>query len=73
MLMDMLDMLDILMPSVVMHLTVHLPAPTLLVLLLLLSQPLQEDMLVPDVMLQTPLVLFMLPKITTFEFVKMDI
>jgi len=39
MLMDMLDMLDILMPSVVMHLTVHLPAPTLLVLLLLLSLP----------------------------------
>merc|ERR1719292_96492 len=72
MLMDMLVMLDILMPLVVMPLTVHLPAPILLVLLPLPSQPLQEDMLVQDVMLQTLPVLFMLLKITTFDFVKMD-
>jgi len=80
----MLDMLDILMPVMpmvmpflmlleVMPLTVHLPAPILLVLLPLPSQPLQEDMLVQDVMLQTLPVLFMLLKITTFDFVKMDI
>merc|ERR1719369_76766 len=73
MLMDMLDMLNILMLSVAINLTVHLPAPTLLVFPPLLSQLLQEDMPVPDVMLQTRLVLCMLPKLTTFEFVKMDI
>merc|ERR1712096_342729 len=65
-------MLDILMPLVVMPLTVHLPAPILLVLLPLPSQPLQEVMLVQDVMLQTLPVLFMLLKITTFDFVKVD-
>merc|ERR1719228_811903 len=61
------------MLSVVMHLTVHLPAPILLVFPPLLSQLLQEDMLLSVVMLQTLLVLCMLPKITTIEFVKMDI
>merc|ERR1712002_228252 len=77
----MLDILMLDMPMVmpflmlleVMPLTVHLPAPTLLGLLPLPSQPLQEDMLVQDVMLQTLPVLFMLLKITTFDFVKMDI
>merc|ERR1719228_1564453 len=57
---DMPMVMPFLMLLVVMPLTVHLPAPTLLGLLPLLSLPLQEDMLVQDVMLQTLPVLFML-------------
>merc|ERR1711862_717284 len=65
----MLDMLDILMLMLDMLPTAHLPAPALLVLLLLLSQLLLVDMPVLGVMLQTLLELFMLPKNFNFKVV----
>merc|ERR1740137_120632 len=62
---DMLDMLDILMLLDMLH-TAHLPAPTSLDLLLLLSQLSLEDMPVLDVILLTLPELFMLPKLSKF-------
>merc|ERR1712115_133845 len=67
-----LDMLDILIPMAILAIpmplldmlpTAHLPAPTLLVLPPLLSQPLLVDMLVLVAMLLTLLELFMLPSV----------
>merc|ERR1740124_651567 len=59
---DMLDMLDILMLLDMLP-TAHLPAPTSLDLLLLLSQLSLEDMPVLDVMLPTLPELSMLPSV----------
>merc|ERR1739838_1122329 len=70
--MDMLDMPDILM-LLDMLLTAHLQAPTSLVLPLLLSQLLLEDMPVLDAMLPTLLELFMLPKLLNFKIVDLAI
>merc|ERR1739838_839178 len=68
----MLDMPDILM-LLDMLLTAHLPAPTSLVLPLLLSPLLLEDMPVLDVMLPTLPELFMLPKLLNFKIVDLGI
>merc|ERR1719422_1736111 len=64
-----MDMLGILMLLLDMPPTAHLPAPALLVLLLLLSKLLLVDMQVLGVMLQTLLELFMLPKNFNFTAV----